>query len=297
MKKIILLGSSQGKSIAQILSQEYDASFIQNENTQRGILKKLVTYIRNIKDADVIYNVFTDEKFYLKAFIAKIMGKKVLTHWIGTDVWNLLQNKKKYRCLSIIDKHLCCSLPLKNELASKGINADYLPIIPIHVELSTVPMPEKHAVLIYIPEGREDFYGYNIIKEVITYYSDVQFYIVANSNTTLFPQNNVVLMGFVDSETMELLYSKISIVLRVPIHDGLSMSIIEGLAKGKQVIYSYTHPYTFLARNFEEACAGLDQILASKPSVNYEGSYYVNENYTTEKYLKRFNNIIKGVLN
>ena len=77
-----------------------------------------------------------------------------------------------------------------------------------------------------MPDGREEFYGYNVLKEVFQYESQIKFYIVANSNANLFSEfENVEVMGTLSLVQMEELYDKISIVIRNVKHECLLLKL------------------------------------------------------------------------
>jgi hypothetical protein len=289
-----LIGSSQIRSIYEVIYTRYKTKIITKYIDEKNIVKKAISFIKDISDVTIIYQVFVPTSSKL-IFICKLLGKKVVAHWIGTDVYNFTKDIYGYRYLSLIDKHLVCSAPLQRELAEKKLFADILPIIPFNMDFAPISMPLEHAVLLYVPKGREEFYGIDLIEKTINYFKNLIFYIVANDNRNVFYQNNVKVMGWLNTNEMEKLYHKISIVLRVPKHDGLSMLVIEALAKGKNVIYNYAHPYVNFVTTYDDIRIAIENILSKTPTINLEASNYINDTYNRKNFLNLFDKYISGV--
>ena len=295
MKKITigLSGSTQIEHIAKVLEKDYNVIYIFDtpkgihEKKSNLIIIKLLKWFRAIiklNKVDILYNVYTIPQCKLFR-LAKLCKTRIITEWIGTDVYNALLNPVDYnKGMEMIDIHLACSFDLKKELNSMGIESTVVPIIPFHnIRLDVAEMPAQHEVIIYMPTGKEDFYGFDILKNIFEHYPNTIFHIVANENKLLFSKYpNVILEGYLTHEDMEKLYDNISIVIRHTVHDGLSMSIIEGLSKGKIVFWNHNHPYTIKATKLEEYYLYLDQILENKPEANYEEVEFIKKNYNIE---------------
>ena len=76
-----------------------------------------------------------------------------------------------------------------------------------------------------------------------------------------FDYPNVRVLGQLPLEKMEALYNKVSICLRIHISDGLSMSVLEAMAKGKKVIWNCRYPFAYPGSTTKEICNSLDLIL------------------------------------
>lgn len=179
---------------------------------------------------------------------------------------------------------------LVKELDEIGIKASRVPIVPFEFEFSLKKMPEKHSVLVYLPEGREEFYGKEIIKELIAKEPDIQFHIVAHNGMKELEYNNVKFYGYLNSEEMEKLYDEITILLRYPKHDGMSMMVIEALSKGKYVVYKYNHPYveTPKSENINDIYRSFKSIIDRPVSINKEGHEFVKKYYSQENIMKLY---------
>lgn len=293
-KTIGIIGPSQIYHLIPVLESEYNVINLQvildsNKNKFVQVFKYILALLR----VDYIYNVFTSPYSYRKLKIASLMQKKIITHWIGTDVRLLLEGKTDLRKLKFVDKHVVCFEPLQDDLKSHNLNASILPITPFNLHFDIANMPDEHSVIIYMPRGVELDYGFDQIKKVFPKYPQIPFYIVANDDIELFkPYKNVLPLGRLSKEEMEELYNKVSIVIRIHISDGLSMSILEGMAKGKKIIWNCKYPYCYPGSTTEEICNGLDHILNDSPKADVAAHKFIVEEYTREKFISMFNEAI-----
>jgi len=262
------------------------------------MIRNMAMFIINIRKFDALLLIYVCKAHYIYAYIAKVFGVPTIAHWIGTDVYKLLHSKRKYPGLHKYTIHLACSNELQEELATKGVSAKVLIIEPGHISIDIAKMPELHAVCIYMPNGRELFYGYDILSKVINKYPQVDFYIVANNNSDLFPQPNAKMLGWISREEMDSLYNKISIVIRCVAHDGWSQIVTEGLFKGKEIIYNFSKiPYTRKAATFEQICKEMDDILLNPPTPCRDAHEYALKNHKPQMYSERMANEIRELLN
>lgn len=291
-KKVIgMMGSSQIEHIIPILEKGYimvDVGSCVKE--QKNKLIKLIRWIRALWGVDAIYNIYTGENTWVYFFFAKLLKKKVITHWIGTDVCYIMGNPKGAKRISnFVDVQFSCFEPLHDELLQVGIDTKILPIVPIKMNFDLCEMPTSHSVMIYMPDGREDFYGYQELKNIFPAFPHLTFHIVGTNNHTPFAQfQNVVVEGILSHAQMEELFRKISILIRPTKHDGLSMSVLEALAKGKAVIWSSQFPYTMHCRTESEIKKRLQELVNTSPAQNTDAHNYIVENYNSENFFRDF---------
>lgn len=286
-KKIGIMGSSQIMHIIPLLQPKYDVINLQKvlDNEPNRFIRR-IKFARALMKVDVVYNVFVDNTFARKAKLAKCMRKKVIGHWIGTDARLADEGKIDLRKLSNIDVHLACFEPLKEQMGRLGVKATTVPIVPFKFNFDVCDMPKEHRVLIYLPTNKENEYGFQEIAPVIKAHEELQFDIVANENEQLFKEmNNVKLWRWVSIDEMEKIYNNISIVMRIHLNDGLSMSVLEAMAKGKKVIWNCDFDFCYPGATTGDITKSLDAILNQKPEVDYEAHNYIIENYSKEKIL------------
>ncbi len=263
-------------------------------NNNKGKIKKLIESIRKIIKSDIVYIGYGCYKRNIYLYLAKIFNKKVISHWIGTDVLLAKENKNFNKVLKYIDCNLTCSPVLKEELKEIGIDAIEMPIVPNWSNTNYSELPIKHSVLVYMPEKKEEFYGLKYVKYAAETYPELKFYIVANDNDIL-NLKNVQFLGRISHEKMEKLYDKITILLRMPKHDGLSLMLLEALIKGKEIIYSYKFPYTQYASSEEEVSDKINEIIQKQPEFNKLGHQYVLKNYNTNNIKENLKKVLFNV--
>jgi len=200
--------------------------------------------------------------------------------------------------MKYFDKHIACFKPLQDQMKRLGIETDYLPIIPHNLNFDISKMPKSHSVLIYMPKGFENYYGYDEISRVFPLFPELKFFIVANDDKSKFDFNNVEVLGYLKLEEMEKLYNEISIVVRIHINDGLSMSVLEGLAKGKRVIWNYEFSFCLPGTTTEEISNSINEIISSNPiPVADEAAHeYIINDFSRERFMTLFNKIINDVI-
>lgn len=275
-----LMGSTQIEHVAKVLEGRYDV-ILEPEWSGNPLIDS-VRFLQFLSKVDVVYIVFVSSTS-TRYKLTKLLKKKLLLHWIGTDAYRALQDPGAYSdAQRYADCHVSCFEPISEELRSVGIETDVIPIVPFNIDLSISKTPDEHNVLVYLPEWRKEWYGYPTIKEVSERMPDLSFSIVANSDESLFDSPNVKMLGTLSHEEMDALYDDVSIVLRFITHDGYAMSIIEGLAKGKEAVWNYPHPYSHHAKNADEIVEALTAICANKPTANLDGANYIKDNLNLE---------------
>lgn len=248
-----------------------------------GPIKKIVKFISIITKYDIIYYGYGVSKFPWQIVIAKIFGKKIVMHWIGTDVLGLYNSKFKFILNICVNLHLACSKKICDELKINGIVADVIPIVPIDMNFSISKVPQKHGILFYLPDNREEFYGLKFLKFLVKKFPNNDYYVVGNKNYDFSFAKNIHNLGKLSLKDMDSLYDKISILVRIPEHDGLSMMLLEALMRGKNVIYCYDFPYAVKAINLVELERAFSKIVNSKPLLNKGSREFILKEYEVSK--------------
>jgi hypothetical protein len=303
MKLLIYGTTSHSNRLAEILMQDNSIEvidlakqFCKHAKARFPIffyIERIKKMVLAIYKADLIYTIFMGNfsKYnFIFFLVARILKKTTINHWIGTDV--LIAKKNMHKCAimqKLIKYNYCGSKILYDELKEINIKSEIVPIVLQDIPHCISKMPDNHKILVYLPQGREVFYGLNIVKKLIYKFKDIEFYIVGNDSDIFSGVRNVKMLGHVSLLEMNNIYDRISILLRIPEHDGLSLMLLEALAKGKYVIYKYEFPYTFTARSYEEAEKAINIILKKekKPIANKEASEYIVKNYSTRLYINK----------
>ena len=297
MKRIVAIGSP---NIIEILMHNLGDDYIIENGNYRGTVhesrRRLLHFIHKMIKSDIVYFLFISDFTNILAFFARLMGKKVVYHWLGTDVWNCLQGKSNaYNKPWRAHLHFAYALNLQQELRTLGVDSAVYPLSPEGLSMRMAKMPEHHAVLVSIPDISKDFYGYKTLKEVIKRFPELPFYIVRSTKPEYYPEDNVHFMGLLSREEMDRLFDKISIVFRYPDHDGLSLIMMEATIKGKVMVYRFDHPFAYKVGNTEEICQTLTEVLRSSPSANVEAHSYGVEQYSKETCRSRGIELLQGL--
>lgn len=284
MSKILIRGYQQRRHIARLFT-EFGHEVYEFHSKKPLQILRVLDYIKQIKNSDILYFVggnITKSKFYVK--VARHFKKDVVIHWVGSDVLHLPERIDLFRPYFDGVKHLTCSEMLQKELVDCEVYADHIPLVPYDMNLDIQPIPEKHAVMVYLPEGKEEFYGSHYIGILANQYPDIIFHIVANEGFDELRLPNVRFYKKMNFDELNELYKKISVLVRLTEHDGLPMMMLESLAKGKSVVYRFTHPYVSTPKSLdrEDVIAAFDAIVSKPPVLNEEGSRYVREFYSPD---------------
>lgn len=262
------------------------------KETGGSLLAKLRELLKLIS-ADCVYIVSGCDVQSTCAYrLALKLKKKVIVHWIGTDVLRIREDyyKNPRKINSECENYAVVSW-LKDELDEIGIHSEELPIVPFDISYECDEIPERHRILTYIPKHRAKFYNYELTKRLAAQLPEVKFYVVGNDGMDDHEKlQNVEYLGWLDREQIQTLIKKCTILFRYPEHDGLPRMIIEALAAGRGVVYRYKYPYvnTPPSEKFEDVFIKLKEILDKKPSVNYEAEEYIKENFSLEKMTERY---------
>jgi hypothetical protein len=265
-----------------------------------GIARNLVRLCQEpIRESGIIHCIIPTgfRRLFLRSL--RVCGKKLVFHWIGTDVQTLLTYAKdgRNRLLAFYRRaasvHFADSPKLIDELDSVGIKAKLFRLLPSHVLGDLLPLPPKHAVLTYWAPARRKFYGGDIVDSLAREFGDVDFYVAGSDGAEETRLPNLHYLGFV--ENMEDVYKKVGILLRISEHDSLSAMVLEMLSRGRRVICNQEFPHTHFASNLDEARKSLKECL-ELTSANLDGRKFVREHFNPSEEARRAAMIYREVL-
>jgi hypothetical protein len=214
---------------------------------------------------------------------ACLLRKKLVWHWIGTDVVRYRQRGGVAGWLGRVlarraaSLHLADSPELAEELKNLGIRADIVRLLPASIQADPVPLPDTFRVLAYWVEARRRFYGGDIVLELAGQMPEVEFRIVGSDGYGAPQMPNVRYLG--RCSAMDEVYADVSVLVRLPEHDSLSAMVLEALARGRYVIYNRDFPGCHRADSRPQVCRALEDIRA-KTEPNWEGARFVRENFS-----------------
>jgi hypothetical protein len=205
-------------------------------------------------------------------------------YWLGTDLLSATKDAAAGRLRapfeqSRTDTHFVVAPWHVPEIAGIGIRARYVPM-PYELPSGPAsPLPDRFSVLTYLPSNRFDFYGGREVFAAARAFPEVPFLVLGAGPAPRGAPPNVQYPGWVSSADM--LYRGCVVVLRLVAHDGIGGTVLEGLAYGRHVIYTYQFPHVRHVPYGDEraAIASLGELLGMHLSgaleLNKEGQAYV----------------------
>jgi glycosyltransferase involved in cell wall biosynthesis len=148
-------------------------------------------------------------------------------------------------------------------------------------------------VLTYLPKGREDFYGAATIHQLAKDMPDVEFLAVGGDGDDAPSSPNLRFLGRV--EDMPEIYRKTSVLVRLTQHDGLPKMLLESMAMGRNVVWSFPFPHCLQAKTTKEAAKALLQ-LRRTGTPNLAGARYVISEFGPDRIIPRLADTIRRLL-
>lgn len=168
-----------------------------------------------------------------------LWGKKIWMQWMGTDI--LLANdrsKNKTINTKYIERacHWVDAPWMQQELAdisiaSKTIDFKFLSNIP-----TTLKKYKKLEVCTYIPQNRQEFYGMHYLCELAKAHPEIDFHVYGTKNPDEFAPKNVICWDWQPTDVLHQKMSESAVFLRLTKHDGYSVSVIEAMSLGCEVV-------------------------------------------------------------
>ena len=296
-KRILILGYPY--FVNRLTELGKDSAYILSGLPKNG-LRRWLSLFR----ADLIYLIGGDlrpNRFYR---VALLFGKKVIIHWVGTDIVEM----KSW----LEQGHKFCSWMLKQathwaevnwtaaELDQIGVNAQVVPLTPASFPENTKEFPDKFVVLTYLPPGKARFYGEDKIIGLALEFPEIVFLAVAASPTDRSSDwpLNMIPIGWVDN--MGELYREVVVLVRLTEHDGLSFMVLEALAHARHVIWSYPFSGVLQATDDAQLASTLNGLYQEfshgKLLLNIAGRETVEHFYLPQAVWDQIEAGIKGVL-
>jgi len=221
--------------------------------------------------------------------------KKLIFLWQGTDVMLALE---RYKDNSILTKyinyasHYTDATWLADELSGINISAGLLHFKSIVMSVNPEKFDEINAYS-YVPTGKEYFYGLDKLLKAFKKLPDIKLFIYGTDGVGFENIDNVFYKGWMPSADYKKEISNHSIFIRLTEHDGYSMSVLEALGNGSEVIWN--HPLEnchYVAGDHDDLLHKMNEIksLFNKRNLarNHEGEIWVRQHLSPEKILRNF---------
>ncbi|GEM_PF-1945037 len=233
--------------------------------------------IKKIQHADaVVFQGYKDISHYeiKQLSLVPILNKPLIRKWSGSDVLYCYQHEQTYKGSKLLDRVVAQNISsetstLVTELEKINFKCTLInPILSQPMSAPTINTDLPKSVLVYLPDGREDFYGYQHIKQLIPQFKHLHFYIIANSKNLFSDHPNVTSLGWLDN--LDDLWHKTGCLLRLTEHDGISRMVCEALIRGKFVIFSQSLEGCWQATDIKTAKHYLTEFSQSR-TINTQG--------------------------
>ncbi len=281
--------------------QEIDGSnsyiFLDTYNSTLDRLKFL--FLTPISDLVISMNGVTDESGSLNWVLR--CKKKLVMQWMGTDAkiaLERMQSNSLNRKYLEYATHYADAPWLIQEVQQLGV-----PISLLHFKhlnaVQVAPSYEQIRVMSYVPQKRQDFYGLPKILQAAKELPDINFDIYGMSEFDGQLPSNVVLKGWTDEESFAKGLSDSAIFLRLTEHDGFSISVLEALSHGCEVIWTYPLEDVHLLQQGQELkevlvdCLDIVFKRANKP--NREVALRIQTAFEKKKIIANYIEHLKGL--
>jgi hypothetical protein len=211
----------------------------------RSTLADLLALANDLRRCDLAYT--WGGRIDLGKFLwgARCLGPtKLVMLWSGSDA---LWAKKDHAAGKMhpwvaAKTHWAVSPWIADEVRSVGLPCEYVQASFVQRVNNPLPMPAMFSVLAYLPSAdKAQLYGWEQVVEVARALPSIEFRIVGmKGGETLHGPENVKIQGW--TSDLAAVLQESSILWRPVQHDGLSFMVLEALAQGRHVLYTYPLP-------------------------------------------------------
>lgn len=274
--------------------QEFDSQssyhFLDTYNSKWAQLKFLL--LLPFSDVVISMNGVTDSSGSLDWVVR--FKKKLIMQWMGTDSLIAVQRSKEGTInRKYIDyaTHFVDAPWLEDELKQIGVISQSL-----HFKyISAVHPLEKYSensVFSYLAQGREDFYGLKTIVKAAESFPELTFNLCGFKKSPYPLPSNINVLGWLSTADFTSFAQKSSVFLRLPEHDGFSVSVIESLGMGSEVLWTFKADYTTHINDSDEIVPQLKRVLEKVKNrglvPNKESIDYVRSNFNRADIIKKY---------
>jgi len=230
--------------------------------------------------------------------------KKLLMQWQGTDVLLATERMKRgtiFRKYLDYAIHTTDFIYLQKELEPILEHISLLPYKYCSSNKVEVSNYQQLTVLTYVAKNREQFYGIDKIELLAKEFPSVTFFVVGTDNKKVSMLSNIQILGWVDQQLLTQLMREHPIFIRLTEHDGNSVTVLEALKNGQEVIWTYPSPYVYHASNENELLLHFHNILKIVEErgmvSNQINSNYVISNFQRDKILSNYVHFLNNLVN
>lgn len=260
-----------------------------------AILCEFVWAMIQILSVDVVLVVFVNRLSVWYIRISHFLRKKCVLYWLGSDVLAATKGLISCKGLNEADAQISYSEGNIEELRQRGIDASLL-VLPAYLPSRIADMPDRHAVLLSLPDARKEFYGYHDLMRLVDDYPDVEFHVVRSNHPEYYNKSNIVFEGMLDRDQMDKVFNRVSISIRWPEHDGTSLVLMESALKGKYIITRNPFPCGIQTDTYKGLCAALEEIMSLPVEPCLENRAYALDHFTQERAGRALAEVLDAVM-
>lgn len=231
----------------------------------------------------------------------KLVYKKKIIHWIGTDIfqmqtklnwiaWKNISGFLTHKDFGFI--HLSECKQTQEELRELGIESKVVSL-PVESKYKPVPLPKEFTVGVYI-NPTQDMYFEDFMYDIAESMPDIKFKFFGSESMKDKTEDNKEWVGWVD---MEEFLPTISAIARITRHDGLPISPIEAMMMGRNALTSIKIPHALHTevQGTPDKKGVIEKIrkLQEMP-LNEKGAKYWSKEVDPELYKKRINDVLQS---
>ncbi|MFA7122629.1 MAG: hypothetical protein WC212_01160 [Candidatus Delongbacteria bacterium] len=230
--------------------------------------------------------------FLIFRFYSKV---KIIDHFMGTDLYNILKSKRKtfeLKLCSKLSKILVVGYILNEELNSIGVDNEIVYIINHEVKKTDYNFPLDKKAIVYIPSARKIFFNYDMLFRLAEENMDTEFtwFPYEKEENEILPEN-VTTFKYINNLEIQNKFIENKVFIRIPVHDGgAPLSLIEALNVGRLCIWSFKMEGSETIQNYEELKYKFTSLI-SKTEPNKKGEDYVISEFNFEKIINGFKQI------
>jgi len=221
--------------------------------------------------------------------------KKLVMLWQGTDV---MLAKERFETNTILLKyiryatHYTDAVWLAEELSAIHIPAEIL----FFKSVVSAQRDEKYSEInaySYVPKGKEIFYGLDKLLGAFKKLPVTKLFVYGTDGSGFEKIDNVFYKGWMTSADYNKEISNHAIYIRLAMHDGYSMSVLEALGNGSEVIWNYPMEYChYVSGNSDELATKIVEISRLFTNRNHDRNHdaetLIRQNFNPGKILSSF---------
>lgn len=224
--------------------------------------------------------------------------REIIMQWHGSDVLSARKNKEKgtftTKYVNAARSYSDASW-LIEEL--KELNVSATPAMFKHVAVSGLETPfAGPGVFAYIAAGQETFYGLPLLIQLVKAFPEIIFYVAGTNGEESEQLSNINYLGWISEEEFSSYLNQCPVFLRLPEHDGYSLSVLKALANGNYVIWTYPHEQAILATDRENLVHEFQKLNEHLKNCNFvrnkQAMVWAAENLNRKKVLKTYRDIL-----